>query len=206
MSNSKLDSKTDQYIEEPKVDIKQRMIGAIVLVSLGIIFIPLILNGGSHQNPFTSGTNIPDIPDNLKRDLPKIPPSDTMPDSKKIIAYPVTGDNNDLDYINDNKNNPFIEHTNSYKKVNSPTSDDIDSVYAIQVGSFIEKRNALDLRNKLKQKGFKAYVELVTTKRGHFYRLRVGPYLQFSQLLTIQAQLKLQFKLDKTEIVKYKTT
>ncbi len=199
-SKKNTEKKPKKQNEESKVDIKQRIIGAIVLVSLGIIFIPLILNGSSQKNLFDSGTNIPVIPDKLKRSLPQIPQPDAMPDPKKIISYPVTGDNNDLDYINHSAG----QINSDYKKVTAPETNSIDTVYAIQVGSFTEKNNALDLRDKLKKKNFKAYVELVTTKKGHFYRLRIGPYLQFKQISNVQKKLELQLKLDKTEIVKYK--
>ncbi len=33
--------------EEQNVNIKQRIIGALILVSLGIIIIPILLNGGT---------------------------------------------------------------------------------------------------------------------------------------------------------------
>ena len=45
--------------------IKQRIIGAIVLVSLGVIFIPMILSGGREQTMPLFGSPIPPKPDNI---------------------------------------------------------------------------------------------------------------------------------------------
>jgi len=84
-------------------------------------------------------------------------------------------------------------------------SKKITMAYTLQIASFSKKDNALGLQKQLRKKGFKAYIEFISTAKGQFYRLRVGPYLKFEQISTIKQQLKIQFKLKNTMIVKYKT-
>jgi len=187
--------------EIKRVDLTQRLIGAIVLVSLGIILIPLILNGGPERLLSDSGdTNIPPIPKKLTRKLPDIPQSEPMPAPKKIIAYP-------QEVYNNKTKEPVspVVSDKHYKKISRPVSKKITMAYTLQIASFSKKDNALGLQKQLRKKGFKAYIEFISTAKGQFYRLRVGPYLKFEQISTIKQQLKIQFKLKNTMIVKYKT-
>ncbi len=197
-------SKNEKGQEEnaKTVDLKQRLIGAIVLVTLGIILIPLVLNGGPDRLLSDSGgTNIPPMPKKLSRQLPDIPQPEPMPEPKKIIAYP-------QEVYNSKMKQPasLIVSDNNYKQVSRPVSKKITMAYTLQVASFSKRDNALGLQEQLRKKDFKAYIELISTAKGRFYRLRVGPYLNFEQISTIKKQLKTQFKLKNTVIVKYKSS
>lgn len=74
--------------EEQNINIKQRIIGALVLVSLGIIIIPMLLNGGTILEQSLSANNIPVMPKKLNTVLPKVPEPMVMPAAKAITAYP----------------------------------------------------------------------------------------------------------------------
>ncbi len=217
--------------EEQTVNIKQRIIGAVFLVSLGVIIIPLLLNGGPDLTQTISSTNIPQKPKELTRELPAIPRPQIKPERKVIEARPV-GDfgrtavsdaKNSLADSSDNKK-PVIDPAESvksiiektiaktitssndhYEKINKPTSSKINTAYTLQIASFSQKNNAFALRDKLRKKHFKAYIESLDTSKGKIYRLRVGPYLKFEQISAAKKQIEKQFKVSKTIIVKYKT-
>ena len=74
--------------EQIAVNIKQRIIGALVLVSLGVIFIPLLLNGGPDTDASFLDNNIPEMPKKLTKVLPDVPQAMTMPAPKKIVSRP----------------------------------------------------------------------------------------------------------------------
>lgn len=214
--------------EQNTVNIKQRVVGALVLVSLGVILIPLLLNGGSELNQSFLDKNIPEMPQKLTKVLPAVPQPMTMPARKNIIAHPereLVSDNKASNEIkpgsniqkakaksaskDSSKSTPkpvtkTITNT-SYEKVNKPASAKINMAYTLQIASFSQKTNAFALRNKLRKKKFKAYIESILTEKGRIYRLRVGPYLKFEQIATIKKQIETQFKLKNTFIVKYKT-
>lgn len=214
--------------EQNTVNIKQRVVGALVLVSLGVILIPLLLNGGSELNQSFLDKNIPEMPQKLTKVLPAVPQPMTMPARKNIIAHPereIVSDNKASNDIKPSSNiqkakaksaskdsskstpkpvTKTITNT-SYEKANKPASAKINMAYTLQIASFSQKTNAFALRNKLRKKKFKAYIESILTEKGRIYRLRVGPYLKFDQIATIKKQIETQFKLKNTIIVKYKT-
>lgn len=204
--------------EEQTVNIKQRIVGAIVVVSLGVILIPLLLNGGldSKQGIGISGTNIPPMPKTLKRELADPPKAKKPPQAKLIAAKPISSSSS-VSSGTVSKPVPDVVHkadkirtenkapAHQYKQVRKPVTARIDSAYTLQVASFSKKNNAVVLRDKLRKKGFKAYIEWILTAKGKVYRLRVGPYLQFEQISRQKQKIEKQFKVADTVIVKYKT-
>lgn len=50
-----------------------------------------------------------------------------------------------------------------------------DGQWIVQAGSFSRETNAVVLRDQLKTKGFKAFVENASTSAGPVYRVRIGP-------------------------------
>ncbi len=233
--------------EAVEVDIKQRLIGAIVLVSLGIIFIPLLLNGGFYRNTVSPKFTIEPMPEELTQDLTRIPEPLTMPAPKMIAAIPVRDDElvetsqatqadakkEDITPLSKPsapstktvktiqtaevkakplvktvktiKPKPNIVKKASFKVAKKPSNKKINKAYAIQVASFSDKSNALKLQKRLRHKKYKAYVERVNTTKGLRYRLRVGPYLKFTQISQIKKNIERHFKLKDTVIIIYKS-
>ena len=201
--------------EEQNINIKQRIIGALVLVSLGIIIIPMLLNGGATSSQSISGNNIPEQPKKFKTVRPKVPKPMIMPAPKTVKAYPErkktivsqpknTKPKTQAAVKSKNTVNPktIVDKTN-YKKAAKPTSAKINKAYTLQIASFSNKANADALQKKLRKKKHKAYIESILTPKGRIYRLRVGPYLKFDQITSIKTKIEKEFKLKKTVIIKY---
>lgn len=74
--------------EQNTVNIKQRIVGALVLVSLGVIIIPLLLNGGRDSNTSFLNKNIPEMPKKLTKALPAVPQPMSIPAPKTINVRP----------------------------------------------------------------------------------------------------------------------
>ncbi len=204
--------------EEQNINIKQRIIGALVLVSLGIIIIPMLLNGGATSKHSISGNNIPEQPKKFKAVLPNVPQPMVMPARKTVTAYPDRKQGTIVkpkDAMPKNssvkkqvaakpksKSKPIVDKSN-YKKATKPTSTKINTAYTLQIASFSQKANAEALQKKLRKKNYKAYTESILTSKGRIYRLRVGPYLKFDQITSIKIKIEKQFKLKNTIIIKY---
>lgn len=216
--------------EEQNINIKQRIIGALVLVSLGIILIPMLLNGGKTSNQSISGDNIPKMPKKFKTVLNNVPQPMVMPEPKTVKAYPERKKDN-VTKTTENKTSTVPKSKNTiekkkapekskpkitakptskpkveqsrYEKATKPTSTKINKAYAIQIASFSEKSNAESLQSKLRKKKYKAYIESIMTSKGRIYRLRVGPYLKYDQIVIIKSKIEKGFKLKKTVIIKY---
>ncbi len=196
------------------VQIKQRVIGAIVLVSLGVIFIPMLLNSerALDDGMPVFGSNIPSKPEYLSKESGQ--------KSAQQLAAVIIKSQADFD-----ARVPVDEHTPplksvpdkgpknkaaaSFAKIDStaqqkriitakvkPTAKQPAKAWVIQVGSFNNRGNAFKLRNKLRSKKFTAFVEAVKTSKGRVYRVRVGPEIQRSQAKKIQKRLKKELKIS----------
>ncbi len=212
--------------EKQTVNIKQRLVGAMLLVSLGVIFIPLLLNGGVGTDKKFLDKNIPPMPHQLTKVLPNVPEPMVMPKAEKIDVYPLRNAaklQEPVEQVKKTrsavvvhksqqkktrlqaKKKPVSSANSQFKKAVKPATNKINMAYTLQIASFAKKNNALNLQNKLRKKRFKAYIESILMKKGRIYRLRVGPYLKFKQIANIKKQIEKQFKLKNMVIVKYKS-
>ncbi len=109
---------SDQQQEQQTVNIKERILGALVLVSLGVIFIPFFLNGGIQRDSVRLQNNIPPMPPELSKQLPNIPKPMLMPKAEVIASFP------ELDEPPENKKIPHKEPAKS-KVVKKPATKNI---------------------------------------------------------------------------------
>jgi len=193
---------------EPIVDLKKRIVGAIVLVSLAIIFLPMILKDNNHFPDKIKSSNIPPIPTKLKSLRDSVSNPINKPKTKEMPPLPKTKVI-PLDNKNRHSVNKTVEKKQALKKVsqNKPKKVKANKVtpskakkvtqsYALQVGSFSSQRNAIDLKNKLRKKKYHAYIEVIKTSKGIHHRVRVGPYLKYDQIVAIQKKVKRNFKIN----------
>ncbi len=188
--------------------LKKRIVGAIVLISLAVIFIPMFL---SSEKPYDDGmpvfgSNIPKQPAKLE-DLKanELVPVVPKPDVNPVAQIPVDKDTpnikpEDIQTITPEKPAPIDNDTSTKsEKNNNPaknTSSASTSAYAVQVASFSSRKNALRLRDKLRGKSYRSFVEAIKTEKGLRYRVRVGPEVSKSDALKMQSKIKQQFKLS----------
>ncbi|HTM63693.1 MAG TPA: SPOR domain-containing protein [Gammaproteobacteria bacterium] len=70
------------------------------------------------------------------------------------------------------------------------------AAYVIQLGSFKQKTNALKLVNKLRSKGYRAFIQSVPTTSGENTRVFVGPEHKQTSARIVAAELKKEMKLQ----------
>ena len=235
----------------PGISIKQRLVGALVIVSLAVIFIPMILDGEGVFETSKTETFIPAEPefdfghaavatDNatiqpapqlsvaqqpvtgktvvgkritivdeiseeaLQHKTPGIQAADTSNDVMPAPVEPSRAASTTVEKPVTKKRLATVSKTignkpgNAKAKVEALKESKTRAVkaWAVQLGSFKTKPNALKLRDKLRVKGFPSYVEAVTTSGGKIYRVRVGPELQRSKAETLKKKLAKVAKLD----------
>ncbi|MFK8069203.1 MAG: SPOR domain-containing protein [Gammaproteobacteria bacterium] len=178
-------------------NLKQRLVGAIVLVVLGIIVLPLIL-----EKPVTN-EDLPKVTDiEVKPEIKYQPYQDAHPTStipQEVFSRYEEGDDED------EQNNPRetqqktqtatpkqivkeekLGNTNSIsnkasenleKKVEKKISKKVEgkAQWALQIASFSSKENASRLAKRLKSEKLTAYFEGVPTNAKTLYRVRIGP-------------------------------
>ena len=190
---------------------KQRIIGAIVLVALAVIFIPILLPGHRDLGFSDTESHIPAKPDELENlkvlELEKPLPA---PAPREIVRTPI--DERSPPAPKTESEPPAVEQkpiTAEQKpspppvKETKPDTETTTKAWVVQVGSFSKRDNAMRLRDKLRSKGYKTFVEQISTADKTFYRVRVGPVVSRSNAEALQKELQTKMKLQDTAVVSH---
>jgi len=182
--------------------LKQRLTGAAVLVILAVIFIPMLLDTAKEDKQEMEGANIPAQP----ADMPAPPEEDFSSRVVPLEQPPVPAPAEEAESI---EPAPIVENpapsesTPAAKVPPQPevTNEDQTSrvgvtAWVVQLGSFSSEENAEALNQKLRQAGFKAFVEPLRQNGGTVYRVRVGPELKRSDADGINDRLQKELELD----------
>lgn len=125
--------------------LKQRLVGAAVLIGIGVIFIPMLLDGPVQQDGAPRSTGIPLV-------VPE--PQDTPPRGQaERLPEP----------------EPRPEEAEP-EPAPRPSGD-----YAVQLGSFVSQDNAEALATRIQDMGFDSFVQRTEAGDGVMYRVRIGP-------------------------------
>ncbi len=149
--------------------LQQRLVGAIVLVALGVIFIPALLDGSGYKSRHARSVEIPERP-------AFAPPSQ---DRVKPIPTPV---DKTLAQVKQ-------QAQAKTKAANKPANE---KSWMLQVGSFSSRKNADKYRDELRKKGYSAQVIVETSKGKTIYTVRIGPDLSKQRMEKLRKKLKKQ--------------
>jgi len=180
--------------------LKERLVGAAVLVAVAVIFIPIILSD-SPETDLISGSNIPEKPDAnfSSRIIPVIKHNDKSL-SKDIGTDNIISEDNQetvketvVEKIEANKEKSA--EINSFRKENEVREAEIQanvglSAWVVQLGSFSNEENAQSLNKKLRKAGYPAFVEPLNKNGQTSYRVRVGPEIKRSEAELLLKKLK----------------
>lgn len=185
--------------------LKQRLIGAIVLVSLAVIFIPIILEGPDDEWTPRSHS-LPDKPQldyraDVELVLPpptpvtdqQIPEEIAVKDAVTVTAQPVADPGKSVEVPA-----PPPEPVKVEPKPKPSVKPSVPAVpeaktlkgWFVQVGSFGQEMNARGLQDRLAASGFKAQLQKVEIGNKHAYRVLVGPSVSRSEAEKLAASLK----------------
>ena len=153
-----------------EIGMKERLIGAVVLVVLGIIIIPFFLKGSS--------------PDNGASQSVTLPPSDsTAPQQQYTLALsPATAAGAALASAAATAapQQPVLKpvvHDIPRKPASAAAQAPApQGKWVVQAGSYGSEANAGKVVSTLTQQGFHAYISRFSKSGRTFYRVRVGPY------------------------------
>jgi len=156
--------------------LQQRIVGAIVLVTLGVIFIPALLDGSGYKSRQVQDIEI--------KEKPEFPPLTQK--KVKPISTP----------LQKNKKNQLKAQKADQKQTHKKPI----KAFALQVGTFGSNENAEKMRDKMRKAGYTAFVHKSTAKGQAggkaSYKVRIGPELERSVLEKIKADVKKSQKID----------
>lgn len=182
--------------------MKRRLVGAVVLIALGVIFIPMILDGSGRSGRSAVDVEIPPAP---VYDVPdRLPPTSTPPTPPTPPAHqdpPRRSEEASLKAVPSapasRPSEPRREVPEAEESKESGAGVASPSAWVVQVGSFEDETKATALRDRLRKGGFPTFVETYRAEGGKtLYRVRVGPELKRELAEEALAKLKREQKVD----------
>ncbi|MCW8922910.1 MAG: SPOR domain-containing protein [Gammaproteobacteria bacterium] len=150
--------------------LQQRLVGAVVLVALGVILVPAFLDGSGYKSRHDRNIKIPE--------KPLLPALKEVKVEPAPIATPVD-----------------IRKKRVEQKKKEVPPEPVQS-WTLQVGTFNQEENALAFRDSLRKEGYITYTEPGQSDGKKNYRVRIGPELEKGRLEKIKAKLKKEKKID----------
>lgn len=167
---------------------RRRLVGAVALVLLIVVFLPMILD--SEPKPLNQdiAITIPPIPkpESIQQNpAPAISSTPAPPSPPRVVGMPAPAPADQSEPAPDLPNNvpvkpeanPVPKPVQKHEIKPAPASHAAgEESFVVQLGAFSNAANAKALQKKLQDNKFKAYTELVKNAGGDRTRVRVGPY------------------------------
>lgn len=173
---------------------KHRIVGAIVLVALVVIFVPMILSE-REPPPELKGMREPQPRTETaetKVVVTPVPTEEVKPkessEAVKVVQVPV-----EPKPVPETKPALPAEKPAEAKKPEpapAKPAAKIENGWMVQVGTFSNTQNALRLRDRLKSLGHSVHTDSITVSGKKALRLRVGPFADRAKADKAQAQIR----------------
>lgn len=183
-----------QSVEVMRRRARHRLIGAAVLVLIGVVGFPLLFDRQPRPIPVDIAIEIPDRNNAKPLAIPSAvapppaqrsaapassPPVEPAPNSASapvVVASTPTPKPPTVAIVESKadesvKVQALLEAREASSK---PASG--DDRYVVQVGAFADAARAREVRQKIERAGLKTYTQVVETKEGRRIRVRVGPF------------------------------
>jgi DedD protein len=168
---------------------RRRLVGAIALVLLIVVFLPMILDSEPRPLNQDISITIPPIPkpestEQIPAPVPAVP---ARPASPNVAGLPQSAPAVQPEPAPAGEPKPERTRSEPAKSETRPETVPVtkpapaghaasDESFVVQLGAFSSAANARALQKKLQQNKFKAYTEVVKNTGGDRTRVRVGPY------------------------------
>ena len=190
--------------------LKQRVVGAAVLVGLGVIFIPIFLDDGALPPPVPDAVSIPPEPtdDFASRVVPMDSADvEALRAKAEQVLEPAVGEvtapTDAGDHVaagDDDLGAPPAAPGSPDEPEPDATADEGDPrtgvvAWTVQLGSFANDENARRLIEKLREADFPAYLERRLEKERTVFKVRVGPEIRREDAEALRDRLQEKFAL-----------
>lgn len=158
--------------------LKQRLIGAIILLALAVIFLPVLFDREGLE-PVNTVSQIPPQPEIVPVTIPEPkPPANVEPAPEPERM--------------------FVPDEASVAEPELPglQTDGTPKSWVLQIASFRSEGNANALRDKLISAGYSAYTRTIKYKNGTVTRVFVGPKLDRERLISEQETIDRRFQVE----------
>ncbi|MCP4409924.1 MAG: sporulation protein [Gammaproteobacteria bacterium] len=198
------------------MSLKQRLIGASVLIALAVIFVPMFLDGAGHRERVAMNMDIPPEPDfKFEEKLPSLSEMGSerlgAPERQPAFALqPRSQPQPEQQSSSSDSVLPSPKPALADKPVAKiredvpppppkakprPVAKSDTRGWVVQVGSFKQKSNAIALRDKLIAAGYSVFEERVGSSRTPIFRVKVGPERKRDRAMALKTKLLAKQKL-----------
>ena len=188
--------------------LKQRIIGALVLVSLAVIFVPMMFDE-PHSERKTSTIQIPEEPPFPEVDVPEpetVDPPDyyieeeTQPVEPGVEDIPAAQpEETEEDAGKSPEPEPAPQEQTEPAKsepVKAEFTRSLEGAWVVQLGSFGSSGNASRLREKVRARGYNSHLQSVQRGDTQLTRVFSGPFAEKAEAEKVKQELDEAFSLD----------
>ncbi len=172
---------------------KQRLVGAVVILALAVIFLPMILRGPVEHRSLDVAVDVPPRPDPGSVTRPSPQPGEAPPAVLERIPVPdseAAGVGDEAPTQAEPESDVEFEPTPEPEPEPETSATRATAGFSVQVGSFRSHDNAMGLRERLRDAGFPAYVEESAVDEAEtVFRLRVGPVPDREEARSLAARI-----------------
>ncbi|AXS82029.1 SPOR domain-containing protein [Marinobacter sp. Arc7-DN-1] len=173
--------------------LKQRIIGALVLVSLAVIFVPMLFDE-PHSERSSTTIKIPEEPPFPEVEAPETEvapaPSYELSENAPDVPEPGAGESKDspayriLEEGSDSApvaSAPVPEVREPAEPETAEYERSLEGAWVVQLGSFGNEDNARRLRDKVREKGYGSHLQAVVRGDTTLTRVFSGPFATRSE-------------------------
>lgn len=194
-----------QAVEAARTSARRRLIGAVVLLGVGVIAFPLLFETQPRPIPVDIAIEIPrqagapaltvPAPRPVDRVVDAEPPaapavpviSEEKPEADKVVASPTPAAAKAVPQATA-KSTPVVATPEPAPA--AKTNAEAGLRFIVQVGAFADANGAREARAKVGKLGLRTYTQNITTAGGKRIRVRLGPFDSRSEAENAAAKVK----------------
>ncbi|MCR4301586.1 MAG: SPOR domain-containing protein [Sulfuricaulis sp.] len=187
----------DRDDARPEFNPQHRIVGAIVLVVLVVMFVPMILSERQPPAELKGGRDMPapGATTETKVMVTPVPAAEIKPkeiaDASQLSATSTESKSKMEAKPATPAEKPSVAKKPEPAPAEKPAAENLlEDGWMVQVGTFSNTKNAVRLRDKLKRLGHSVHTETVTLGGKKALRLRVGPFADRAKADKAQAQIR----------------
>lgn len=180
--------------------LKQRLVGALILVALGVVFWPIIFVTPEPESP-ARPEGIPPAPRVDNRALPSPDSEGLRPSPEPAVVavdegMDVTLPEEPRDAASPPAPDPGPVTRESAPELPTLDADGIPIAWSLQVATMSSRDKAQQLRDELNHQEMKAYIRPLQRGSGTLYRVYVGPKFERAELETIKRRVDARYGVE----------
>lgn len=167
--------------------LKERIIGAIILVVFAVLVVPIFLNGPPEEGEIVSERVL--LPGQEGQDVKTVVLDRERSEPMAVANEPIAGESTKNPVVVEVEASIPVakveagqvparveqESTPEPQSVTPTPTASSTGMWAVQLGSFSNKENAEKLAADLRKQGYAAFLSQLTTSSGQLHRVRIGP-------------------------------